>query len=82
MDPQSIQAAKDQFALSQNPPLDSCKNTCCKCSVCTCGNKCGCNVPVEDKDSERNESCDPCVDFKQKMMLEKEKALKGSYCSK
>ena len=80
MDPIAIQAAKNEFAQSQTPPIDPCTNTGCKFTGCTCGNKCGCHIPKQedccnksnDDDDDDLVRCDPCREFKMKKKLDME----------
>lgn len=67
MDPFTIQEAKNKFAEAQTPPIDPCTNPGCKFTGCTCGEKCGCDVPKDE-----SLSCDPCQDFKRQKKLEME----------
>lgn len=64
MDSKSLQLQKNQFASSQDPPIDACTNESCKFVGCTCGAKCGCNR--SDMTEQGLTSCDPCKDFKAK----------------
>lgn len=71
MDPaEKIQAEKNAFAASQNPPIEACNNKSCRFTGCTCGGRCGCGMP-EKVSSGELQSCDPCVEFKKKKSQEK-----------
>lgn len=74
MDATATQAAKNEFAKSQVPPIDPCTNSGCKFTGCTCGNKCGCHLEAKSCVSEGDDDglvrCDPCKEFKQKKKLE------------
>ena len=66
MDPSSLQAAKNEFAAAQTPPIEPCTNMGCKFEGCTCGKDCGCDTPPDGV------SCEPCRLFKRKKKLEME----------
>jgi hypothetical protein len=68
MDAEAVQKAKNEFALSQNPPLTPCTNPRCKFTGCTCGDKCGCHLDV--KELEGLVHCDPCAQFKKSLRAE------------
>eukprot|EP00581_Thalassiosira_minuscula_P016479 CAMPEP_0183719076 /NCGR_PEP_ID=MMETSP0737-20130205/12161_1 /TAXON_ID=385413 /ORGANISM="Thalassiosira miniscula, Strain CCMP1093" /LENGTH=78 /DNA_ID=CAMNT_0025948761 /DNA_START=116 /DNA_END=352 /DNA_ORIENTATION=+ len=62
-----LQAAKLAFAKENN--MESCTNDKCGFSGCTCGKRCGCNIPPTS--TVVLETCDPCAEFKRKRQAEK-----------
>mmetsp|Transcript_2756 Transcript_2756/g.4160 ORF Transcript_2756/g.4160 Transcript_2756/m.4160 type:complete len:88 (+) Transcript_2756:2-265(+) len=74
MDLEKIQAAKIEFAETQDPPIAPCTNTGCGFTKCTCETKCGCHIKKEDLASQEGDlrHCDPCAEFKLEKKRQKE----------
>jgi len=62
-----LQAAKIAFAKENN--MEPCTNQNCGFSGCTCGKRCGCNMPPSL--TVVVETCDPCAEFKRRKAEEK-----------
>lgn len=63
---QDLNAAKLAFAKENS--IEPCTNEKCGFSGCTCGKKCGCNIPPSS--TVVLESCDPCAEFKRRKEAE------------
>jgi hypothetical protein len=74
MDSEELQNVKNEFAKSQDPPLEPCTNSGCKYTGCTCGSKCGCHLEKDSLDGDGIVHCDPCDNFKMKKKLEAAKS--------
>mmetsp|Transcript_5997 Transcript_5997/g.12516 ORF Transcript_5997/g.12516 Transcript_5997/m.12516 type:complete len:80 (+) Transcript_5997:59-298(+) len=77
MDLEQLKRDKETFALSQSPPIAPCTNQRCMFRGCTCGEKCGCNIPPEEAEGKELQGCDPCAEFKAKKAAEKAQAEAG-----
>eukprot|EP00571_Detonula_confervacea_P015713 CAMPEP_0172297384 /NCGR_PEP_ID=MMETSP1058-20130122/431_1 /TAXON_ID=83371 /ORGANISM="Detonula confervacea, Strain CCMP 353" /LENGTH=78 /DNA_ID=CAMNT_0013006533 /DNA_START=37 /DNA_END=273 /DNA_ORIENTATION=+ len=63
----TLKAAKLAFAKENS--IEPCTNDKCGFSGCTCGKKCGCNIPASS--TVVLELCDPCAKFKREKEEEK-----------
>ena len=60
--------------MDQEKDSSKCTNPKCKCTTCTCGSGCTCNVSNEVV-------CDPCKDFKAEMLKKEQKGSESEKTS-